>query len=300
MTSNRQRASEWATWFRNLAAGSPVQYLSSVLGLWYTGDPEPRTRLGSVIEYLHRPSPKGVTLMTLPPEIRSMILSNLLVSETLVEPYNLTIPLSPTVLQACKQLNVEGTHLLYAKNVFQLSEPKLAIQFLSWEYRATRSRIREITIYFATGRRRLSRNDHPAQDHVALGYQPSYRDLRHLAASMHHWSIALSNMPPGIQTIRVLPYCFFDCCNHIQQAWPLTSTWFCPGCGLQQFCKDNKLEDYLPTAATWQIHWEQGPQMVIAYLPDFNRNLSHRQLRARQGYLYEVSRGAVGHISNGL
>lgn len=300
MASRRQQASEWATWFHDLAAGSPVQWLSSVLGLWYNGNLGPRTILGSVVEYIYRPSPECVTLMDLPSEIRSMILSNLLVSETIVEPYNLMTPLWPTVLQVCKQLSVEGAHLLYTKNVFQLSEPIIAIQFLSRDYRVTRSMIREITIYFVSGSRQLSRSDHPAQDHVALGHQPSYRDLRHLAASMHQWSIALSNVPPGIQTIRVLPYCFFDCCNHIQQAWPLTSTWFCPGCALQQFCKDNKLEDYIPAAAIRQIYWEQGPQMVIAYQPDFNRKLSHRQLRVRQGHLFEVSIGAISHISNGL
>ena len=182
---------------------------------------------------------------------------------------------------------------------FRLDEPMRAVQFLSWDYRVTRATIREIRIYFALDVRQLDRNDHPTHDHVALGHQTPYRDLRRLAFSMHQWSVALSNVPASIQVLTIHPYRFFSCCNHIQQRWPLTSMWFCPGCGLQQFCKDNKLEDFLPVSSTRQIHWEQGPQMVIAYEPDFDRNLSHWQLRARQGHLSEVAKGRVNQIANG-
>lgn len=246
----------------------------------------------------HRPPPNGATLMSLPSEIRSMILSSLLVSKTVVEPTALTTSLWPAVLQVCKQLNVEGSHLLYTKNIFQLSEARRAVQFLSLDYRITRSMIREITICFATGRRHLNRSDHPVQDHVAMGHQPSYHDLRLLAASMHQWSITLANIPPNIQTIRLLPYSFSDCCNHVQFGWPPTSTWFCPGCGLRQFCEDNKLEDFLPTTATRHDYGEQDSRMVIACQPNINRNMSRQQLRARQEYLSDVATGAISRIEN--
>ena len=117
MASMLQRALGWAMWFCISAARSPVQSLLSLAGLWYTGSLGPRAILGSMIEYCHRPRPEGVTLMTLPFEIRSMILTEMLVSETVVKPYNLTTPLSPTNLQACKQLNEEGTYLLYRRNL---------------------------------------------------------------------------------------------------------------------------------------------------------------------------------------
>ncbi len=322
MASRFPWASALVKWFRESAARSPIQFLQSISELWYSENTHSWIIFDSVNEYVHKPLPKGATLMSLPTEIRSMILSPLLISETIVRPYELTTPIStPTILQVCKQLNIEGAHLLYTQNVFQLDEPILAIQFLSWDYRVSRSMIREITIYFSVDgfqpnpiqdpevgyltvanlvrQNHLPPDDHPAQDHVALGYQPSYRVLRTLAASMHQWSVALSNVPPGIRDITIIPYCFYNCCNHIQQAWPLGSIWFCHGCGLQQFCTDNKLEDFLPTAVIRQIHWEQGPQMVVAYEPDFNRKLSHRQLRVRQAHLFEVATGSIGRIANG-
>lgn len=227
----------WVTISLKPASSFPYQRLMIALALWCTSVSVLRTLLMSATNNRNKPQPLSKNLMTLPPEIRRIVLANLFVSETAVKPYRTAIPLWPKNLRVCKQLNVEGTDLLYANNHLLLDEPRRAVRFFAWQHRVSRSMIRNLTIMFAPNGIRLHRNDHPVQDHVNLGHQMTYRNLRELASSIHEWSMALSNISTGVQSITIFPHSFFDCCNHVQHGWMLTSTWFCPGCGLQQFCK---------------------------------------------------------------
>lgn len=241
----------------------------------------------------------NASLMELPREIRDMILKEMLVSGTFVKPYDISNPVFPNILQACGQLRAEGRHLLYMKNNFVLDEPTWTIHFFSEEFRPSRSMIHQITVYLHSGITELRRADHPKRSHFPFRRQATYQDLRTLAASMHQWSIAFSIVPAGLQSITVFPYRFVEYCNHVQNSWPLNATWFCPGCGLQQFWKDNKLEDFLPRSSLRQNYWEQGPQMVIPYQPDWNRKLCGIALQARQGRLLAVAQKLRKIIANG-
>ena len=65
----------------------------------------------------------GLSLLSLPPEIRAEILSHLVVVETVIEPFVSQASwsrkkLSTKVLRTCKEVYAEAVHLLYHRNTF--------------------------------------------------------------------------------------------------------------------------------------------------------------------------------------
>lgn len=243
-------------------------------------------------------------LMTMPHELRNMILANLLVSSAEIRPFDTDIwPLWPSVLQVCIQIYEEGRQILYKKNTILLDRPRHAEHFLE-RIRLNRRLLRslEINLNLGTpasiGLPRMDRSDHPTQNHVTLGYQPSHNDLRKLAGHMLGWSRVLEKLPRTVKSIFIVPYDFRSRCNHLLLNWPASATWYCPGCRLQQFVNSNPIEDFIPKNLAAITKFAPKPQAVVSAEPSAKKNGSTWELWVLRHYLWEVDLSFVQQIDN--
>lgn len=255
---------------------------------------------------IHQPSTRLVvverqppSLLDLPFELRDDILRYLLVSNTEVRPYSAdSISVHPSILGTCKQIRDEGIGYLYKKNSFVLDEPINTMQFFSREFQGSRSLITNTTFDLGAALPLLDRRGHPSSSHTRQGWQDNYKNLRELALSILHWSMALENIPAGLSSVTVIQYDFLKHCLHIRLFDAAHTLYFCPGCAFTQFARDHPVEEFLPSALAGRIRFTQGPQGLISYIPDASPHVSDEEARLRRDELEEIVARRVAKIYN--
>ena len=249
---------------------------------------------------------KGLTLMTIPSEVRRMILRHLLVNYTYVRPrdYRQTT-LHLSTLRVCRTMHVEGLEIFLKENVFELWRTGLALFFMNDDLETYSKYIGhkyselirhvKIDMDYATGGIRQYRDNQPIKNHVTIGFQQSYSTLEEVAKDLLWWIKVLEKLPPTLRTITIIPHDFVkDRCHHRLHRWPTTATYYCPGCGLQDFVRSQHIEDFMPLELTETAVITTVPNTM----PFRPKACSQSDLSARKNYLGLVASGVMKFIYN--
>ena len=243
---------------------------------------------------------KGPTLMTIPSEVRRMILRHLLVLPSNVRPYeDPKMGLWTPSLRLCKTIHTEGVDILFKENTFEFQDHDKATMFLK-ETASYHKLLRHVRIECCSSSIIQDRQNQPIHNHITQGYQQNYTSLRDLAGNQLGWITVLKMLPPTLRSISISPYDFVkDRCFHkkFPERWLPTATYYCAGCGLQHFALCHSIQDFLPEALADKVVVEKVSEPVL-FSVECRKAGTLTDLNARRRFLERVARGEVKRVYN--